>query len=271
MIKIVLMGDLGDPTGYHAGDEAMAEAAVRELAARTDLTVTAVSGNPVDTRARYGWDAVPRFGFADVVPAVDRARDARLRAILDGAGGDSGALDSDDPAWKIIQAVAAADAVLVTGGGNLNSSWPEHVYERAALTGVAAALSRLLVVSGQTIGPTLTRRHGELVGRTVTSARLVAVREAASFEVARALGVLDGRLALTVDDATFLDGDAVDDLPAPMVAVTFASHTGLLNRPSFLSCAARLLERTVDVTGLDIVMVPHQGLVDETGARGDVA
>jgi polysaccharide pyruvyl transferase WcaK-like protein/uncharacterized coiled-coil protein SlyX len=271
VIRLVVMGDLGDPAGYHAGDEAMAEAAVLELAARTELAVTAVSGDPADTRERYGWEAVARFGFSDVEPSVDGARDARLRAVLDGARGEPAALGWDDPAWDVIHAVAAADAVLVAGGGNLNSWWPVHVYERAALAGVAAAFGRPVVVSGQTLGPALTGRHGELVSGTLTSARLVGVREAASFDVARSLGVLEARLALTVDDATFVPGEAVVDLPARAVAVTFASHTGMLDPTSFVASVARLLEHTVDVTGLDVVMVPHQGRSDEASSSGDVA
>ena len=42
-------------------------------------------------------------------------------------------------------AVAEADGVVVAGGGNLASTWPLHVYERAALAGIAARLRRPLV------------------------------------------------------------------------------------------------------------------------------
>src|ERR671912_382735 len=79
-----------------------------------------------------------------------------------------------------VGAVAAADGVLIAGGGNLASTWPLHVYERAALAGIAARLSRPLVVSGQTLGPDLRGRDRDLVRGLLHSAALVGVRESAS-------------------------------------------------------------------------------------------
>ena len=90
---------------------------------------------------------------------------------------------------------------MIAGGGNLASTWPLHVYERAALAGIAARLGRPLVVSGQTLGPTLLGRDRELVGELLRSARLVGVRESSSHALAAELGVA---ARVGVDDASFL-------------------------------------------------------------------
>ena len=51
-MRLVILGDIGSSVDFHAGDEAMAEAFVAEMAARGDLVVTAISGCVDDTRAR---------------------------------------------------------------------------------------------------------------------------------------------------------------------------------------------------------------------------
>ena len=99
-------------------------------------------------------------------------------------------LAPDDSARAVVDAVAGADGVLIAGGGNLASTWPLHVYERAALAGIAARLGRPLVVSGQTLGPDLRGRDRELVADLLRSAAAAsAVRESTSQRLAADLGV----------------------------------------------------------------------------------
>lgn len=269
MTTIVLMGDLGDPAGYHAGDEAMAEAAVHELSSRGPLSVIALTADPVDTSRRYGWTSIARFGFRH--EDDDATRDARLGDIESAARGMNDTLAWDDPAWHVIHAVASSDAVLISGGGNLNSTWPVHVYERAALASVASIFHRPLIVSGQTLGPLITGRHGELMSATLTSARLVGVRESASALVAESLGVLPEKLGLTVDDASFAPG-AERAAPAEnYIAATFAAHTGLTTREDFVTSVARVLRHAIELTDADVVLIPHQGVGDADRADGDIA
>ncbi|WP_454049419.1 polysaccharide pyruvyl transferase family protein [Cellulomonas sp. Marseille-Q8402] len=269
-MKIVLLGDVGSAGGYHAGDEAMAEAVADELAVRTDLVVVALSGDQDDTAARYGWQTVPRVGFAGLLS--DEDRDRRLDAVVSAAGGDAGALAWDDPAWAVVHAVADADGVVISGGGNLSSTWPEHVYERAALASLAAAFGKPHVVTGQTLGPHLTARHGELVGRIITSAALVGIREQPSYQLAQQLGMPVDRLVQVVDDAAYLDTAADQDpLPTePYVAATFAPATGLASPEEYVESAAALLDALTE-SGLRVVLIPHHATRDEDGPTGDLA
>lgn len=266
-MRVLVIGDIGAESSYHAGDEAMAVAAVDELRLRDPgLEVVAVSGAPAATTARYGWSAVPRCGFAALVG--DAQRDARLAAVLAAGDGRSDALGWSDPAWTVIEAVGRCDAVLVTGGGNLNSTWPEHVYERAALAGLARQFGRPLVVTGQSIGPHLARRHGELTNDVVTSAALVGARERRTYATALALGVPAERLRLTTDDAKFLvtpEGD-----PAPEhLAATFAAGSGLVHRDVYVRRLGALVAHAHRSTGLPVRLVAHDGSLH--GKDGDTA
>lgn len=271
-MKIVLLGDVGADGGYHTGDEAMAEAVVDEISRRTDVSVIAPSGDPEDTTERYGWATAPLIGFGAPL-WTDAERDARLDAVLAAAGGDMDALPWADPAWRVIQAVSEADAVVISGGGNLNSTWPQHIYERVALARLAAAFNKRHVVTGQTLGPHLTARHGEHVGRLLTSAALVGTRDSASRDLAVRLGVPPERLVRVVDDAAYLQPADTDvQLPdTPYVAATFAAHSGLLGFDEYISAIAGLLNHVITSSGMRVVLVPHHGSVRDGVPSGDLA
>ena len=269
-MKIVLLGDLGSTGGYHVGDEAMAESVVEQIGARRQVEVVAVSGDPEDAVSRYGWGAVPRIGFAAPL-TTDAQRDSRLNTVLRAAGGETNGLAWADDAWKVIHAVADADAVVVSGGGNLSSTWPEHVYERVALARLAALFNKRLVVTGQTIGPHLTGRHAELVAEFLTSAVLVGVRESSSRELALRLGVVPDRLVSVVDDATYMRGsDAGSALPeGPYVAATFSADTGLADFDGCISSIADLLDGVAESFGLRVVRERRVAHVPARSGAGD--
>lgn len=270
-MRVVVLGDIGTAGEFHAGDEAMAEAAVGELAARLDVTVVAISDEPGVTSALYGWESVPRIGFGGL--ASDAERDPRLADLDRAIGGDTAALAANDPAWDVLRAVSGADAVVITGGGNVNSTWPEHVYERVALARVARSADRPLVVTGQTIGPTLTGRHGALASEMLMSAALVGVRERSSLDIATRLGVPAERICLTTDDAMYHDfpSETPWEVPSePYVAATFTSHSGLVAREEYVAALGDLVRHVHESTGLEVVLVPHQASALEGTRDGDV-
>lgn len=271
-MKVLVLGDIGAAGGLHIGDEAMAEGAIAELDSRLDLTVVVVSGDPEETTGRYGWDCVPRIGF-DGADWSDADRDARLESVLSAADGVVDALDWDDPAWRVIEAVAASDSVLITGGGNLSSTWPEHVYERAALALVARQFGKPHVVSGQTFGPMLTERHGHLVAELLTSAVLVGAREGASYDLALQLGVPAAKLWAAGDDAAYLPAPAgpLEQLPGEYVAATFSNYGGMVAKEQYASQIVELLQHIVEVAGLEVVLIPHHASATPGERTGDVA
>jgi polysaccharide pyruvyl transferase WcaK-like protein len=199
-----------------------------------------------------------------------------MRRVVDTARGQSGLLAPGDPALAVIEAVRASDGVLVCGGGNMASTWPLHIFERATLGAVAEALGRPLVVSGQTIGPELTDSDGSLVGSLLSSTAVTGLREPSSYALCRALGVPERLLRATVDDASFVGDRASDDAAAlapaladPYCAVTFSTHLNGASRDQFAEAAARLLDEVALSTGLAIVFVAHFGSLLADEVRGD--
>ncbi|SDG71119.1 polysaccharide pyruvyl transferase family protein [Microbacterium pygmaeum] len=263
-MRVVVLGDVGVVQGMmHIGDEAMFRAARDELVAR-GAEIVAVSSVPDETASRYGVGAVPRIRF----DGLDRtAAEDRVQAVLAHAGGRD-VLQQGDPARAVVEAVHGADGVLIAGGGNLASTWPLHVYERAALGGIARILGRPIVVTGQTLGPDLRGRDRELVGELLAGAALVGVRESAS----EALAVVFGTVPrLGVDDASFL-GIAPTGEPDEArrgVLVSLSLSLGGAPPEEIATRIAALVDAAAETVGGGVRFHAHFGPLDDPQPRGD--
>ncbi len=271
-VRVVAIGDVGVIDAMiHIGDEAMFEAFVDAMRSRGLDSVVAVSSNPPETVERYSVDgfraeAVRGIGFAPSAGGR-AAQEERLDRVLRTAAGEPGLLPDDDRAHALIEAIRGSDGVAITGGGNLASTWPSHIFERLGVAGIAKALEKPIVVSGQTLGPQLTDDDAALVARLLGLARIVSVRESASLAVAQALGVPADRLRLGADDASFLTDETLPTLP--YCVVTLANHVGDANRDAVIAAVAGLLDEVVVTTDLDIVFLAHFGSLDALRMRGD--
>lgn len=260
--RIVVLADLAGDDRYHVGDEAMAETTVswlRSLYGAQDVHLTVASADPEATAARLGCDAVPWVGLADLDPDQRRRRMATLLAGLDaGPGGP--------PPPALVEAVTGADALVIAGGGNLNSSWPGHVHERALASALARRRGAVVVVTGQTLGPFDTDEERDAVATLLSEAAVVGVREPHSAVEARQLGVDDARLVEAPDDALLIEPRVPATLPAGFDAATTGAHRRVLavtihpfaprGDPRYARLAEQLAVLAQRV-GASLLMVPH--------------
>lgn len=248
-LRLLSIGDLGGADIHHVGDEAMFAANVELLGAEVpEAQVVALSPDPEATRRRHGVAALPPIGF----PSDPLAARRRLGEILAAAAGIAPPPDAASAA--VLGELRWADVLLVSGGGNLNSSWSEHLFERLALLAVAERWGRRTVLLGQTLGPHFEEAERVELAERLRRASLVGVRESASRELAELWRVPPTVLHDQLDDAAFLSGaiPAGLELPAePYLAVTFAG--GLANP----AAAARELAAIAAGTGAPFVFVPH--------------
>ena len=263
-MHVVAIGDIGVVDGMmHIGDEAMFEQFLDQARARGFSEVVAISSNPLETATRYGISSIARLGLVgDRAAMVERA-DAILESRL----------TPGDPALDVIGSIAGASRVVVTGAGNLASTWPVHIIERWVIAQLAARAGVPFVITGQTLGPALTATDAFLLSELLESAALVGVRESSSFRLAHTLGVAEDRLQQTVDDASFLalDGASSSLTPAepPYCLVSLSTHVGGTDRDDFLAAAATLLDR-VAALGLEVRFLAHFGAISGEPHRGDV-
>ena len=262
--RVVVLGDLAGDDRYHVGDEAMTEATIDVV---TDLLVAAgevppiivvASADPDATTARYGCTAVPWSGFAG--RDTDTERDDLLTTLTGSTPSKTSARSSPTAHSALLAQVAGADALVIAGGGNLNSHWPHHLYERLAAARVASASNVPVVITGQTLGPHLTDAHLPRLAELLGLAAVVGVRERHSHELALRLGVDPARLLDQVDDAAALvdrrpDADATAVLAVRSIAVTL--HPFHTADDARMLALADQLATVADRLSARLVFVPH--------------
>jgi polysaccharide pyruvyl transferase WcaK-like protein len=258
--RLLLIADIGGEQARHIGDEAMLEANLESLRRMfPEAAFTVVAPDPEWAAHRYGVDAVPSLGFPrDQEAAAERK--AMLAALLE---------SSDSSQHALINAVASADAVIVSGGGNLSSSWPDLLYERAALLQLAHRFGKASVVLGQTIGPDLGEDERLLLGASLPPARFIGVRELPSALLAVDLAVPQQRLWYQFDDAMRIDEPAAVPPHEATIAVTIDPQLRATGETLFASVAEQL-RNLADATGARLVLVPHAFGDEASGAPSDL-
>ena len=247
-MNIVIIADVASAL-RHTGDEAMFQVALTELSVRGASSFTVIApSNPPDLQFKHVRVVAP-IGFGDQPgSAHDGKREERLEQVLAGAG--------DDPLISgVREAVAAADAVVIAGGGNLSASWPHHLYERIALLEIAAQHRVPAIVSGQTIGPVFTHRQRERLGHALAGTKFVGLRDLPSLALVRDLGPVRNA-ALQLDDAITLASGPVDQ-SLPLQYVALCAHQYGADRSQVANEIARLAVELHHRSELPIVLFPN--------------
>lgn len=239
--RVLVIGDIGQHT-YHVGDEAMTIASAQALS-EGGAAVTLMTRD-VDHSARYIGAAVNHeaaqheagapyeylpFLLFPWAPAERELTLAALECILTELHADRERpfvtelvvlpqvqalpevlhplAQTVERMVEFADSIAAMDAVVVSGGGNLNSRYGWLLYERAAAVSAAEHAGVPVYVTGQSLGPVLNPEDAQILERMLRTARSVTVREHSSLAWCRKRGI-DARLS--VDDAT----DYLVDSPA---------------------------------------------------------
>ena len=309
--RVLVIGDIGQHT-YHVGDEAMTIASAQALseggAAVTLMTRdvghsaryigAAVNHEAADHEAGAPYEYLPFFLFP-WAPAERELTLAALECILvELYAGRERPSTAELVALPQVQAlpevlhpleqtvermvefadsIAAMDAVVISGGGNLNSRYGWLLYERAAAVRAAEHAGVPVYVTGQSLGPVLNPEDAQVLERMLRTARSVTVRERSSLAWCRERGI-DARLS--VDDATDYPvaspartlhyaegvsaGQALDELPEHYVCVTVNECTDQQAQQ-----IARLLDGMWREHGYAPVFLSHYGDPQDP-ASGDI-
>ena len=308
---MLVIGDIGQHT-YHVGDEAMTIASAQALS-EGGAAVTLMTRD-VDHSARYigaavnheaaqheagaPYEYLPFFLFP-WAPAERELTLAALECVLTQLHADRERPSTSElvalpqvqalpevlhPLAQTVErmvefadAIAAMDAVVVSGGGNLNSRYGWLLYERAAAVRAAEHAGVPVYVTGQSLGPVLNPEDAQILERMLRTARSVTVRERSSLAWCRERGI-DARLS--VDDATDYPvaspartlhyaegvsaGQALDELPEHYVCVTVNECTDQQAQQ-----IARLLDGMWREHGYAPVFLSHYGDPQDP-ASGDI-
>lgn len=299
--RVLVIGDIGQHT-YHVGDEAMTIASAQALseggAAVTLMTRdvghsaryigAAVNHEAAQHEAGAPYEYLPFFLFP-WAPAERELTLAAFECVLTELHADRErpsvtelvALPQVQALPEVLHpleqtvermvefadSIAAMDAIVVSGGGNLNSRYGWLLYERAAAVRAAEHAGVPVYVTGQSLGPVLSPEDAQVLERMLRTARSVTVREHSSLAWCRERGI-DARLS--VDDATdypvaspartlhyaegISAGQALDELPEHYVCVTVNECTNQQAQQ-----IARLLDGMWREHGYAPVFLSHYG------------
>ena len=303
--RVLVIGDIGQHT-YHVGDEAMTIASAQALS-EGGAAVTLMTRD-VGHSARYIGAAAHEAGapyeylpflLFPWAPAERELTLAALECILVELHANRDRPSTAElvalpqvqalpevlhPLEQIVErmvefadSIAAMDAVVVSGGGNLNSRYGWLLYERAAAVRAAEHAGVPVYVTGQSLGPVLSPEDAQVLERMLRTARSVTVRERSSLAWCRERGI-DARLS--VDDATDYSvaspartlhyaegisaGQALDELPEQYVCVTVNECTDQQAQQ-----IARLLDGMWREHGYVPVFLSHYGDPQDP-ASGDI-
>lgn len=280
MTRVLVVGDIGQPV-YHVGDEAMT-ISTAEYLADAGMQVILATRDAEQSKRYLGAGGSSAYEYMPFLlfpwaPAKREITLERLEEFL--VSGVMPDLPDFCPSAQqirdFVEGIQSVDAVVISGGGNLNSRYGWLLYERAAIALVAQYAKIPVFVSGQSIGPVLSPRDEEVLLRMLRSAASVAVRERSSYEWCREH---DLKALAGVDDASdyrahtpeiTLDyADArveVPDLPERYVCVTVHEVSG-----SKVHELASLLDKIYAEYGLAAVFLGHMGdPASEGGRTGD--
>lgn len=272
-MKIVLIGDIGWPNLYHLGDEAMTEAAIQMLQQRGLSDITLIAGDPAVSSAFYGLPAVPRIGFSG---KWSRSRlHSHLSKVTDGLRSSS----LVTPPTDVITAVEQADAVVIAGGGNMNSQHVHHLFERAALARIAKFFGKPLFVSSQTVGPKLKDGDRSLVAEIVEYATLFGARERPTHGLVQELSddpqkivhTMDDAILLepTLDDRAFVSGLSLGDRYVVGSFASYSRNTGM-TEAAYYERIASVLDEISDRLHANVVLAPHAGSFNREVRKDDM-
>ncbi|AXT85339.1 hypothetical protein C6I20_09160 [Aeromicrobium sp. A1-2] len=273
-MNVLLIGDIGWSGLYHLGDEAMSEAAIDMLRQRGIHDITLIAGEPSVATQMYGLPAVPRIGYKW---GWSRARmEGHLSSLTASLGGR---VDVTGPASPVIEAVAACDAIVIAGGGNLNSKHVHHLFERVSLVRIARHYGRPVFVTSQTMGPTFRPSDATLAREIIEYATCFGAREASTHALAIELGGDPDRVVHGLDDAAMLtpreaDRAAIRDLRLPPRYIIgsltgYATSLGV-TRAEYHRLMADTLNRLSDGHDAEVVLVPHLGSFDQDRRTHDL-
>lgn len=258
-MRVALLCNI-DQSVYHVGDEAIFAASVAQLRIRGIDVVPVSRGEKYGPGGHSPVEAVRALEFPWI--PEDRQRYlSEIRAVL---AGDLGALPADDKVFQIIEQLATVDALVIGGGGALNSRFGWLLYERMATALIVAGQGKPVILSGQSIGPDLSMSDREVLAELLDLCLLVGVRDADSYRIVKQIRPDHPAVFQTIDDAVLLD--VAWTLPkANRIGVVIGSHAEPFPEEDYVDVMSSLIDGLAERTGAEIEFIPHMADPDSGG------
>lgn len=223
-------------SGYYgfknAGDEAILQSIYNSIKGiRSNISITVLSSDPADTESRYGCKAVNRFNV-----------------------------------FRVFGAIRRCDA-LVSGGGSLLQDFTStrSLLYYLFIIRTAKRLGKKVMIYANGIGPVRKDANRRRVRRVVNRADIVTLRDPASAEELRSIGVTRADIRVTADPVFLMPRASREDslralvthaIPqAPFITVSIRDWPGM---GDFCAQIAAICDHVHEKTGRNAVFVSMQ-------------
>ena len=223
-------------SGYYgfknAGDEAILQSIYQNISAvSADISITVLSSDPEDTKARYGCKAVDRFNI--------------LRAL---------------------RAIRRCDA-LVSGGGSLLQDFTStrSLLYYLFIISAAKRMGKKVMIYANGIGPVSKKANRRRVRSVISRADVVTLRDPASLDELRGMGVTRDDMLITADPVFTMSGASPEEArrlltdhgvpPGPFITVSIRDWPGI---DGFCPKIASVCDSVYEKTGRGVVFISMQ-------------
>ncbi|AOZ72453.1 hypothetical protein BK816_03385 [Boudabousia tangfeifanii] len=265
-MRIAVLADIGQHT-YHVGDEAIGLQACRLLQDRGHK-VTLITRDIIATlRATSDQtDAIWATPFP-INPGQRHLAYLHAKMVVDQAISSPTLLPSevayvDSELVALVRELEQVDALLIAGGGSLNSQYGWLFLERLLAMYIAQKLGKPYAISGQTLGPALTETDQDLATDIFNHAAILGWRDESSLTLAKAT-FPDANHQLVIDDASFFPHKVPNNQSAhgekteQYVLVSLNPETDDTLGADPVKEWAKFLDKIHEITHLPTLLVPH--------------
>ncbi|MBV7364119.1 polysaccharide pyruvyl transferase family protein [Actinomycetaceae bacterium TAE3-ERU4] len=267
-MHFLLLTDIGQRI-YHVGDEAIGIQSAKYIQERGHVPILLTR----DLHASHRDSQLANFSLARAFPLPQNLGVSHhaykwsqelAKQFLTFPSAPRPSEESAAALYDLVQQVQESDGVILGGGGSFNSEYGWLFKERLLLGKIAQMAGKPLVITGQTLGPALSKTDLQIAAEVFSHACLIGFRDSTSLRLfERHFPHLKAHLSL--DDASFFA--IAEDTPEKKISkedsplVVSLSSSGFSNSvDTEIKNYASLIDGFYEATGHPSLMVPHMSL-----------
>lgn len=160
----------------------------------------------------------------------------------------------------------AFDMLHVAGGGNLTDIFPVEVRRRCALINAFLAQHKVVILSGQQLGPFHDVDLEKMLMHTLRDVSYIGVRDEQSLELCKQYGIPPDRFSLTGDDSLGITPGPKEKIaalldpyrlqPGKFLALNMRLGSYVPEHDEHMETVARLYDAVAEQLGLPVLYVP---------------
>jgi polysaccharide pyruvyl transferase CsaB len=220
-------------SGYYGfkniGDEAILQSINRNInEICDDISITVLTSDPQDTNQRYGYDSVNSFKVFDTLNAI-----RKCDALISGGG-------------SLLQDITSTRSLIY------------YLF----IIRMAKLMNKKVMLYANGIGPVTKKANRRRVRRVISRADVITLRDHASHEELRSMGVIRDDIRVTADPVFTMNGISSENarklscVPAkPFVTVSIRDWP---NTGDFCKSIAAICDKIFDEMGKEIVFISMQ-------------